>query len=324
VTPSDPSVAVGLRANGADAALDRVFSATDVQIDAFAVCEVAADSEINISRLEQIEIHYVVQGTLFLTIEDQAPLVLGRGSVVVVPPQLAQRLGGSERPIRRYAARDICSTRQDGLQQYDGTGEAPASVQILCGQISVGHGNSFPLFASLRHAVIADLSDQPLAMSAMASMRAEIDGARIFSRSLTGSLMKTCLVLLIRRYLTVHGATALPGLFRKPWLAQALAAICEEPAARHTVASLATIAGRGRAGFAKEFGDILGMPPMEFVFEVRLRYAHSLLVTTAASIADIATKAGFASRSHFSRLFRAAYGLDPTSYRRNQDIHGSG
>jgi AraC family transcriptional regulator, activator of mtrCDE len=308
---------------GADAALDRIFSATDVQIDAFAVCEVAADAEIAIPRIDQIEIHYVVQGTLFLRIEDQVSVTLGQGSVVVVPPQLAQRLAGSEQPRHRYAARDICSTRQDGLQHYDGTGFLPASVQILCGQISVEHKSSFPLFANLRHPVAADLSDQPLAMSAMVSMRDEIDGAGIFSRSLTGSLMKTCLVLLIRRHLAEHGAMALPGLFYRPWLAQAVAAICEEPAARHTVASLAAKAGRGRAGFAKEFGAILGMPPMEFVFEVRLRHARSLLVTTTESIADIAAKAGFASRSHFSRLFRAAYGLDPTSYRRNEDARNN-
>jgi transcriptional regulator GlxA family with amidase domain len=55
---------------------------------------------------------------------------------------------------------------------------------------------------------------------------------------------------------------------------------------------------------------------MEFVARVRLDHARRLLLATGRSIEAIAVTVGFRSRSHFSRLFRERFGVDPSSFRR--------
>lgn len=52
--------------------------------------------------------------------------------------------------------------------------------------------------------------------------------------------------------------------------------------------------------------------------EQRLERAHDLIVhasTPTRSVAEIALSVGFADPAHFSRLFRASYGLAPTQLR---------
>lgn len=58
------------------------------------------------------------------------------------------------------------------------------------------------------------------------------------------------------------------------------------------------------------------MSPMAFVARTRLHQSADMLRTTNLPVKVIAASIGFASRSHFSRAFRDAYGVDPSAYRR--------
>ena len=71
-----------------------------------------------------------------------------------------------------------------------------------------------------------------------------------------------------------------------------------------------------RSGFARDFTRTFHMSPMEFVAKTRLHHAAEMLRATPAPIKVIAASIGFASRSHFTRAFRAAYGADPSHYRK--------
>jgi transcriptional regulator GlxA family with amidase domain len=93
-------------------------------------------------------------------------------------------------------------------------------------------------------------------------------------------------------------------------------AILDQPAAAHTVASLAKIACMSRSAFAKAFEETIGATPIEFLARARLAKAHDLILATDESIGSIAESVGFASRSHFSSRFRERYGDDPTAYRK--------
>ena len=70
-----------------------------------------------------------------------------------------------------------------------------------------------------------------------------------------------------------------------------------------------------RAAFAERFSRTFQRTPLDFVQTVRLRTAAQLLTSTDLPIKVIASSIGYASRSYFSRAFRASYGLDPRSYR---------
>jgi transcriptional regulator GlxA family with amidase domain len=55
--------------------------------------------------------------------------------------------------------------------------------------------------------------------------------------------------------------------------------------------------------------------PVEFVMQLRIRHAATLLTTTDLSIETIATRSGFTSASYFSRTFRRVRGTSPREFR---------
>ncbi|USI74866.1 AraC family transcriptional regulator [Sphingomonas morindae] len=298
-------------------ALDRVLAATAVELSAFALCEIASDAQISIAPLTAIEVHFVLCGDLHLHVEGAPPLLLGPGSVVIVPTGRAQRLAASAAPTRDHPAPGICAMRADGLRLYDARSGGPAGLRIMCAQIQADVTGHLGLFDTLAVPIAARLEACPVITASLDAMLAEADAPGAFSRSLTGALMKASLILALRAHIARHGIADLPGLFGRAWLARAVGAVLEAPAAAHSVGGLAAVAGRSRSTFAKGFCEQMGVTPMEFVSQARLAHAHRLLLQGEAPITDIAARAGFASRSHFSRLFREAYGTDPRRFRRS-------
>jgi transcriptional regulator GlxA family with amidase domain len=124
-------------------------------------------------------------------------------------------------------------------------------------------------------------------------------------------------VVLLRRHLSSsRQAGTAPALFSDARIGRAIAAVLDRPSANHSVTGLAKEAGMSRSAFAREFKAMLGVTPIEFVTRIRLNLARRLLVSTARPVEAIATEVGFSSRSHFSRVFRDHYGIDPSTFRR--------
>jgi transcriptional regulator GlxA family with amidase domain len=58
-----------------------------------------------------------------------------------------------------------------------------------------------------------------------------------------------------------------------------------------------------------------GRPPGRYLRELRMQEARALLETSFLSVKEIRSRVGIADASHFSRDFRAVYGLSPSRYR---------
>ncbi len=63
------------------------------------------------------------------------------------------------------------------------------------------------------------------------------------------------------------------------------------------------------------FQSVMGVRPATHYRLLRLRYARWLLDHTDLSITEIALDSGFADCAHFSRQFKDAYGLSPSTRR---------
>lgn len=59
----------------------------------------------------------------------------------------------------------------------------------------------------------------------------------------------------------------------------------------------------------------LGMAPVAFSFKLRLNYAKHMLIYTKHKISFIAFECGFIDFSHFTRRFKAEFGVTPTEMR---------
>lgn len=63
------------------------------------------------------------------------------------------------------------------------------------------------------------------------------------------------------------------------------------------------------------FGKYLNASPKKYFLEMRLERARNLLMQTEASVTDVAFACGFANSGHFSRVYRAAFGVSPMAQR---------
>ena len=296
--------------------LDRLLVTLDVAVEAFAICEVQARNRLLLDPLDSIVVHYVLFGTMYLTTSAGPPLVCGPGSVVIVPPGLAQKLAPDDDALIDIHSIDHCSMERDGIMLFDAADGAEGSLRVVCGTIMASLSGSFGLIDNVTRPIADDLSDVGLVRNAFAVMLEEISTPDLGSRAMTGALMKACLVILLRRSLSQGKAEGvLLKALHDPRLGRAVTAILDAPSAQHTVADLSAIAGMGRSTFARNFTKYYGMSPMEFVGKTRLHHAAEMLRSTTLPVKVIASSIGFASRSHFSRAFRDAYGVDPSAFR---------
>jgi AraC family transcriptional regulator len=80
---------------------------------------------------------------------------------------------------------------------------------------------------------------------------------------------------------------------------------------------LSAVARRSTAHFSRSFKQAFGEPPHAYVVRRRLERACHLMITSSASLSEIALSVGFFDRAHLSSLFRQAYGRSPSSWRRD-------
>jgi AraC family transcriptional regulator len=83
---------------------------------------------------------------------------------------------------------------------------------------------------------------------------------------------------------------------------------------------LSLVARRSPAHFSRSFKLTFGEPPHSYVVKRRLEKACHLMLTSSASLSDIALSVGFSDQAHLCRLFRQAFGQSPASWRREREI----
>ncbi|UQR63200.1 AraC family transcriptional regulator [Bradyrhizobium sp. C-145] len=82
---------------------------------------------------------------------------------------------------------------------------------------------------------------------------------------------------------------------------------------------LSAVAQRSTSHFARSFKRAFGEPPHAYVMRRRLERACHLMISSSASLNEIALSVGLSDQTHLSRLFRRAFGQSPSSWRRGLD-----
>ncbi|GAC58882.1 putative AraC family transcriptional regulator [Gordonia hirsuta DSM 44140 = NBRC 16056] len=79
--------------------------------------------------------------------------------------------------------------------------------------------------------------------------------------------------------------------------------------------TLADLAEMPRSSFRRKFAAAFGTTPHQYLMELRLDRAKSLLISTGLTVTEISSASGFASPSHFATTFKNRVGVTPTQYR---------
>ena len=90
-----------------------------------------------------------------------------------------------------------------------------------------------------------------------------------------------------------------------------------------SLADLAKCACLHPTYFNQVFKRVVGMPPMKFLEQQRLRRAQELLGQSVLPVADVALTVGYQDPYYFSRAFRRLTGLAPSAYREEVQTHST-
>ena len=294
--------------------LDKLLINVEVHVEPFATCLLDTGWRLRLPGPPDVMFHFVLEGRGFLVGPGGQRHGLERFFLAIVPKGTPHSL---ECGAAIHAERAIGSPPSgDGVVDLV-AGEGAPDLRIACGVVSVRYGDSLGLFQHLRDVLVADLSGFPQTRLAFETLLAEQSGPGPGSTTLTQALMSQCLVYLLR-YLSGQGGDSLPWIsgLLDPDLGRALDLILEKPDDHHTLDSLADAALKSRSTFSARFHEAFGVPPMQFLHDVRLRRRAELLQRNPAlTVEHVARRVGFTSRSHFSQEFRARFGMSPAAFR---------
>jgi AraC family transcriptional regulator len=83
-----------------------------------------------------------------------------------------------------------------------------------------------------------------------------------------------------------------------------------------TVTDLARIVQLSTGYFFRAFRESFGESPLAYVARQRIRRSQQLMLSSRATLAQIAIDCGMFDQPHFTRVFRKLVGLNPSAWRR--------
>lgn len=288
---------------------ETLFDFLDVQVDAFAICEIDSNRWLAYPPVESILVHFVLEGEGAIECE-HGRYEMRTGQVLVVPRNLAKRIEGRALGLIEVA-------------DASAPASSPPGMILACGSISVGLGGLPGLLDGLDRPYLQGCEGGPLPLL-LAAMAPELRRPRAGTHGMIEALMKQILIVVLRS-LPVSPVVDSPLrlLLQNTRLGRAVRAVIASPQNSHSVDSLAALAGVSRSCLNRQFSASYGCSPMGFVHGVRMRAAARMLAGSDLPVKSVAAAVGYASRSQFSRAFVAQFGSDPSHYRRRCEVPGA-
>jgi AraC family transcriptional regulator len=132
-------------------------------------------------------------------------------------------------------------------------------------------------------------------------------------RDSVSSLMMEGLVLEMLAEATRRSDGARPNV--PSWLARGRDMVHDQFRQSLTMSQLAVAAGVHQVHFGREFRRHFGCTVGEYVQKLRVEFARRLILSSDASLAEVASESGFADQSHFTRTFKEVVGVTPSCYK---------
>lgn len=266
-----------------------------------------------------IAYHYVVEGQMFVRIDD-APAIAAQAGEIVLLPSNARHVLGSALGLRAAvidSAVQAPSEPGPAILRYGGGGEP---TRIVCGYLGSDSADNLLLKAlpPLLKLGVRDGSGGAWLESSFRHAASEFGTSGNGSTAILGKLAELLFVEGVRRYLAAlpEGQTGWLAGLRDRMVGQALALLHARVAHPWTTEELAQEVGLSRSAFAERFTSLIGMPPMRYLANWRLQLAAARLRESTAATAQIASAVGYESDAAFNRAFKRAFATTPAAWRK--------
>jgi AraC-like DNA-binding protein len=294
--------------------------------DAFLLrCLLDAPWAIRLEDEAPLSVTAVVRGHLWVRPDDEEPLRLEAGDVVVwsgsdhwtiadAPETDPTVVIGPGQVCTTLDGRDVAEEMHQGVRSWGNSavGETVllTGVYLLEGEVSRRLLRALPRTIVLRAAEL----DTPL----LDLLADEVVHDAPGQDAVLDRLLDLLLITLLRTWFDRPHADP-PGWYAAQGdavVGPALRLMQHHPDHAWTVARLASTVGVSRAAFARRFTDLVGVPPMGFLTEWRLSLAADLLLEPDATIGSVARQVGYATPFALSAAFKRERGISPRDHRR--------
>jgi AraC-like DNA-binding protein len=270
---------------------------------------------------QMIGFHYIVDGTLLVTVGDEPTIEVKTGDIVLLPRNDAHTLS-SALGLRARNAADLVQPSPDGGLARVSHGGGGTAVHLVCGFLASEELYN-PLLATLPKILKLDVRKGASRDWVEASVRfaaSELAEGRLASSSVISRLSELLFVEAVRDYSSTLGeqkAGWLKGL-ADPHVGRALALMHHNTTTPWTAEALAKEVALSRSAFVDRFTNLVGLPPIRYLTLWRLETAKLNLRETRTTIAQLAHSVGYESEEAFSRAFKREFGQPPARWRDQQ------
>jgi AraC-like DNA-binding protein len=271
--------------------------------------------------------HFLTEGRASAWLPEGRREELRAGDIVILPHGDSHFIGnGTAKPIDSF--KTFAGNLADGLKpvRFGGGGEI---TRFVCGFMACDPHLSQTLLAGLPRLIRVQVADEPSGRWIENSIRfsvGEASGRDAGSSLVVERLSELLFVETLRRYITSlpPDRTGWLAGARDPAVGKALALLHQNPSHPWTVDDLARSVGLSRTRLAERFRHFLGMSPIAYLTEWRLKLGAEKLKTTERSVAEVALDVGYNSEAAFNRAFKRAYDAPPAQFRQQRKFAQAG
>ena len=260
--------------------------------------------------------HLIEQGECWLTL-DKKQIHLQAGDIFFLPQNRPHLIAGQAQNLSKNNVPHAQDNRSTLFKVYS-IGQNSADLKMFCGLFY--YSKPSLLIDSLPEYLHLSLNDTPV-QPLIRLMQQEADNHQSGAKSLMDALVTVLFIYILRHGLQANLLHC--GLFaglQDKRLGKVLEQLFNAPQQAWNMDALAALAAMSRANFMRVFQQKIGMAPGKFLTQLRLQEAALLLNKTQKNILSVALEVGYQSEAHFSKAFKALYGMTPSQYRKAEQV----
>ena len=260
--------------------------------------------------------HLIEQGECWLTL-DKKQIHLQAGDIFFLPQNRPHLIAGQAQNLSKNNVPHAQNNRSTLFKVYS-IGQNSADLKMFCGLFY--YSKPSLLIDSLPEYLHLSLNDTPV-QPLIRLMQQEADNHQSGAKSLMDALVTVLFIYILRHGLQANLLHC--GLFaglQDKRLGKVLEQLFNAPQQAWNMDALAALAAMSRANFMRVFQQKIGMAPGKFLTQLRLQEAALLLNKTQKNILSVALEVGYQSEAHFSKAFKALYGMTPSQYRKAEQV----
>jgi AraC-like DNA-binding protein len=206
----------------------------------------------------------------------------------------------------------------DGGSQlrYGGDGRL---TRLLCGGFSLAEGIGDATFALLSNVVRLTRAEEsvPCFDPLFAALTIEAEGDQPGASAIVSKIIDVLLAQALRTWLLEEQSGTIDArIILDDTIAKAVRTLNNSTSEPWSLDRLARHVGLSRTALSTRFRESVGLPPMHYLTELRLRRAAEELAAGQPMLRAVAHRAGYYSEAAFAKAFKRQFGVSPGTYRK--------